>query len=66
MLDLKFYYITHCQENLVLPPGFEPGCSAREAEMMGRTTLQELNFQFYSEFLLSHSAVFFIAFRLVY
>ncbi|SVA80306.1 uncharacterized protein METZ01_LOCUS133160 [marine metagenome] len=27
---------------MVLPPGFEPGCSAREAEMMGRTTLQEL------------------------
>lgn len=27
----------------MLPPGFEPGCSARKAEMIGRTTLQEQN-----------------------
>ena len=26
----------------MLPPGFEPGLSAREAEVMDRTTLQEL------------------------
>ena len=27
----------------MLPPGFEPGSSAREAEMLDRTTLQEHN-----------------------
>ena len=27
---------------MVRPPGFEPGYSAREAEMMGRTTPREL------------------------
>ncbi len=29
----------------VLRPGFEPGSSAREAEMIGRTTLPELEFK---------------------
>ena len=39
---LRKYTAYFIELNLVLPPGFEPGCSAREAEMMGRTTLQEL------------------------
>ena len=31
---------------MVLSPGFEPGYSARKAEMMGRTTPRELHVQF--------------------
>ena len=31
---------------MVLSPGFEPGYSARKAEMMGRTTPRELKTQF--------------------